>query len=149
MKIIRPANLSRQLPRCHWAQSGFSLIEMLAVIVLIGIVAGIVVQNVGKNVNSGKYNAGKAKVGSLSGKIEAYSLDNGSPPQRLEDLVTRPGNAKNWNGPYAKESDLKDTFGHEFQYKAPGEHGEFDLIFLGRDGQAGGTDFNADYGNWQ
>ena len=149
MKIIHPANLSRQLPRRHWAQSGFSLIEMLAVIVLIGIVAGIVVQNVGKNVNSGKYNAGKAKVGSLSGKIEAYSLDNGSPPQRLEDLVTRPGNAKNWNGPYAKESDLKDTFGHEFQYKAPGEHGEFDLIFLGRDGQAGGTDFNADYGNWQ
>ena len=149
MKIIRPANLSRQLPPRHWAQSGFSLIEMLAVIVLIGIVAGIVVQNVGKNVNSGKYNAGKAKVGSLSGNIEAYSLDNGNPPQRLEDLVTRPGNAKNWNGPYAKESDLKDTFGHEFQYKSPGEHGEFDLTFLGRDGQAGGTDFNADYGNWQ
>ena len=149
MKIIRPANLSRHHLVRHPLQSGFSLIEMLAVIVLIGIVAGIVVQNVGKNVNSGKYNAGKAKVGSLSGKIEAYSLDNGSPPARLEDLVTRPGNAKNWNGPYAKESDLKDTFGNQFQYKSPGEHGEFDLVFLGRDGQVGGTDFNADYGNWQ
>lgn len=149
MKIIRSAKLSRQMRHRHSVQQGFSLIEMLAVIVLIGIVAGIVVQNVGKNVNSGKYNAGKAKVGSLSGKIEAYSLDNGTPPPRLEDLVTRPGNAKNWNGPYAKESDLKDTFGHEFQYKSPGEHGEFDLIFMGRDGQAGGTDFNADYGNWQ
>lgn len=149
MKIICSAKLSRQMHHRHALQQGFSLIEMLAVIVLIGIVAGIVVQNVGKNVNSGKYNAGKAKVGSLSGKIEAYSLDNGTPPQRLEELVTRPGNAKNWNGPYAKESDLKDTFGHEFQYKTPGEHGEFDLVFLGRDGQAGGTDFNADYGNWQ
>ncbi|MEO6076661.1 MAG: type II secretion system major pseudopilin GspG [Dokdonella sp.] len=149
MKIIHSAKLSPQMRHRHALQQGFSLIEMLAVIVLIGIVAGIVVQNVGKNVNSGKYNAGKAKVGSLSGKIEAYSLDNGTPPQRLEELVTRPGNAKNWNGPYAKESDLKDTFGHEFQYKSPGEHGEFDLVFLGRDGQAGGTDFNADYGNWQ
>ncbi len=149
MKIIHSAKSSRQIRHRHALQQGFSLIEMLAVIVLIGIVAGIVVQNVGKNVNSGKYNAGKAKVGSLSGKIEAYSLDNGTPPQRLEDLVARPGNAKNWNGPYAKESDLKDTFGHEFQYKSPGEHGEFDLVFLGRDGQAGGTDFNADYGNWQ
>lgn len=149
MKIIRSTQLSRQMRHRQALQQGFSLIEMLAVIVLIGIVAGIVVQNVGKNVNSGKYNAGKAKVGSLSGKIEAYSLDNGTPPQRLEELVTRPGNAKNWNGPYAKESDLKDTFGHEFQYKSPGEHGEFDLVFLGRDGQAGGTDFNADYGNWQ
>lgn len=149
MKSIRSSKLPRQMRHRHSLQQGFSLIEMLAVIVLIGIVAGIVVQNVGKNVNSGKYNAGKAKVGSLAGKVEAYSLDNGTPPQRLEELVTRPGNAKNWNGPYAKESDLKDTFGHEFQYKTPGEHGEFDLVFLGRDGQAGGTDFNADYGNWQ
>lgn len=145
MKRIHSSSLSQHLPRSR----GFSLIEMLAVIVLIGIVAGIVVQNVGKNVNSGKYNAGKAQVGSLSGKIEAYALDNGTPPQRLEDLVKRPGNAKNWNGPYAKESDMKDPFGHAFSYKSPGDNGDFDLIFLGRDGQAGGSELNADYGNWQ
>lgn len=137
--------LARPLPR----SGGFSLIEMLAVIVLIGIVATIVVQNVGNRVNTGKYNAGKAQVQSLAGKVEAYALDNGSPPQRLEDLVTRGGNAKNWNGPYAKESDLKDPFGNPFQYKSPGEHGDFDLLFLGRDGQTGGADLNADYGNWQ
>lgn len=129
--------------------AGFSLIEMLAVIVLIGIVAGIVVQQVGKNVDKGKYGAGKAQVQSLAGKIEGYALDNGSAPPRLEDLVTRPGNAGNWMGPYAKESDLKDPFGHAFQYKAPGEHGDFDIIFLGKDGQAGGDGVNADYGNWQ
>lgn len=128
---------------------GFSLIEMLAVIVLIGIVAGIVVQNVGSRVNQGKYNAGKAQVQSMAGKIEAYALDNGSPPSQLQDLVSRTGNAKNWNGPYAKESDMKDPFGHAFQYKAPGDHGDFDLIFLGKDGQSGGADQNADYGNWQ
>lgn len=128
---------------------GFSLIEMLAVIVLIGIVAGIVVQQVGKNVNKGKYGAGKAQVQSLSGKIEGYSLDNGRPPQQLQDLVTRPGDASNWQGPYAKESDLKDPFGGDFQYKMPGDHGEFDIIFLGQDGQPGGDGVNADYGNWQ
>ena len=131
----------RRLPRA----AGFSLIEMLAVIVLIGIVAGIVVNQVGKNVDKGKYGSGKAAVQSLSGKIEGYALDNGSPPSRLEDLTAKPGNAANWMGPYAKESDLKDPFGHAFQYKAPGEHGDFDIVFLGKDGQAGGSDMNADF----
>jgi len=129
--------------------SGFSLIEMLAVIVQIGIVAGIVVQKVGSNVDKGKYGSGKAKVQMLAGKIESYALDNGSPPARLEDLVSKPGNAGSWQGPYAKDSDLKDPFGHSFQYKAPGEHGDFDITFLGKDGQAGGDGVNADYGNWQ
>ncbi len=135
----------RRLPRV----AGFSLIEMLAVIVLIGIVAGIVVQQVGHNVDKGKYGAGKAAVQSLAGKIEGYALDNGSPPARLEDLLTKPGNSSNWQGPYAKESDLKDPFGHAYQYKSPGEHGDFDIVFLGKDGQAGGDGVNADYGNWQ
>ena len=92
---------------------------------------------------------GKAAVGSLANHIEAYALDNGSPPSRLEDLVTKPGNATNWQGPYAKVSDLKDPFGHAFQYKAPGEHNDFDIVFLGKDGQSGGDGVNADYGNWQ
>ena len=129
--------------------AGFSLIEMLAVIVLIGIVAGIVVQQVGKNVDKGKWGAGKAQVQALAGKVEGYALDNGSPPARLEDMVSKPGNAANWMGPYAKESDMKDPFGHPFQYKAPGEHGDFDILFLGKDGTAGGDGANADYGNWQ
>jgi len=134
-----------RLPRT----AGFSLIEMLAVIVLIGIVAGIVVQAVGKNVDKGKWGSGKAAVARLAGDVESYSLDNGGPPARLEDLLTKPGNAANWQGPYGKESDLKDPFGGQFQYKAPGEHGDFDIIFLGKDHQAGGDGVNADYGNWQ
>ena len=128
---------------------GFSLIEMLAVIVLIGIVAGIVVQQVGKNVDKGKWGSGKAAVAKLSGSVEAYSLDNGSPPTQLADLIARPGNAASWQGPYAKESDLKDPFGGQYQYKAPGEHGDFDITFLGKDHQVGGDGVNADWGNWQ
>ena len=63
--------------------------------------------------------------------------------------MTKPGNAQNWQGPYARASDLKDPFGHAYQYKAPGEHGDFDIVFLGKDGTAGGDGANADYGNWQ
>jgi len=144
MKMTSQRRIVR-LPRA----AGFSLIEMLAVIVLIGIVAGIVVQAVGKNVDKGKWGSGKAAVARLAGDVESYSLDNGGPPARLEDLMAKPGNAANWQGPYGKESDLKDPFGGQFQYKAPGEHGDFDIIFLGKDGQPGGDGLNKDFGNWQ
>ena len=137
--------LQKGLPRTR----GFTLIEMLAVIVLIGIVAGIVVTQVGKNVDKGKWGAGRAAVGKLSGAVDSYALDNNGPPARLDDLLTRPGNASNWNGPYVKESDLKDPFQHPYSYKTPGDHGEYDIIFLGKDGKPGGDGVDKDFGNWQ
>ncbi|WP_243409957.1 type II secretion system major pseudopilin GspG [Pokkaliibacter plantistimulans] len=130
-------------------QQGFTLLEMLAVIVLLGIVATIVVRNIGGNVDKGKYNAGKAQLASLSMKIESYALDNGAPPRQLGFLLEKPAGVNTWVGPYAKASDLKDPFGHEFGYKVPGQHGAFDLIFFGQDGQAGGDGYNADIGNWE
>lgn len=130
-------------------QAGFTLLEMLAVIVLLGIVATIVVRQVGGNVDKGKFGAGKAQLASLSMKIENYTLDVGTPPQTLEALVKKPGSATGWVGPYAKKSDLKDPFGHAFGYKYPGEHGSFDLIFYGQDGQAGGDGYRADVGSWE
>ncbi|WP_416427593.1 type II secretion system major pseudopilin GspG [Pseudomonas sp. App30] len=130
-------------------QGGFTLLEMLAVIVLLGIVATIVVRQVGGNVDKGKYGAGKAQLASLSMKVESYALDMGAPPANLNQLVTKPSTAGNWVGPYAKPSDLKDPFGHPFGYRFPGEHGSFDLIFYGQDGQPGGEGYNADLGNWE
>lgn len=130
-------------------QAGFTLLEMLAVIVLLGIVATIVVRQVGSNVDKGKYGAGKAQLASLSMKVESYALDVGAPPAKLEQLVAKPAGAGNWAGPYAKASDLKDPFGHAFGYRFPGEHGRFDLIFYGQDGQPGGEGYNADLGNWE
>jgi len=129
--------------------AGFTLIEMIAVLVLIGVVMAIVGGRVMQNFQSGQYKAGQAGVKSLEMKVQAYNLDNGTNPQSLNDLVARPGNASNWNGPYAKESDLKDPFQHPYTYKAPGDHGDFDIIFLGKDGQPGGDGLNKDYGNWQ
>ena len=130
-------------------QGGFTLLEMLAVIVLLGIVATIVVRQVGGNVDKGKYGAGKAQLSSLSMKVESYGLDVGSPPANLQQLLRKPGNAVGWAGPYAKPSDLKDPFGHAFGYRYPGEHGSFDLIFYGQDGQPGGDGYKADLGNWE
>ncbi|KAG9614259.1 hypothetical protein KCV01_g617, partial [Aureobasidium melanogenum] len=133
----------------HRHARGFTLLEMLAVIVLIGIIGAIVVTQVGKNVDKGKYGAGKAQLTTLSQKIENYALDNGTPPHELGDLITKPADASNWQGPYAKESDLKDPWGHAFGYRYPGEHGNFDLVFYGQDGKAGGEGYSADAGNWQ
>src|SRR6185312_16215749 len=121
---------------------GFTLLEML------GVIGAVVVTQVGKNMDKGKYGAGKAQLVTLGQKIENYALDNGSPPQQLEDLVAKPANAPNWQGPYAKESELKDPWGHAFGYKAPGDHGSFDLIFFGRDGKPGGDGYDKDVGNW-
>jgi general secretion pathway protein G len=136
----------RGIPR---RAAGFTLIEMIAVLVLIGVVMAIVGGRVMQNFQSGQYKAGVAGVKSLEMKVQAYNLDNGSNPQSLNDLVARPGNASNWNGPYAKESDLKDPFQHAYQYKAPGDHGDFDIVFLGKDGAPGGDGLNKDFGNWQ
>lgn len=130
-------------------QRGFTLLEMLAVIVLLGIVATIVVRQVGGNVDKGKYGAGKAQLASLSMKIESYGLDMGAPPKSLQQLIEKPANAAGWAGPYAKPSDIKDPFGHAFGYRFPGQHGAFDLIFYGQDGQPGGEGYNADLGNWE
>lgn len=147
---VGAAGVRRNMPANMLRSAGFTLIEMIAVLVLIGIVMGVVANRVGDSINRGKVNAGIAQMRSLATKVENYALDNGGPPANLNDLVTRPSSAPNWNGPYATESALKDPFGHPFQYKSPGDDGrDFDLVFLGKDGQPGGDGLNKDVGNWQ
>ena len=99
--------------------------------------------------DKGKYKTGKIQLSTLSQDIDNYMLDNGTPPQQLVDLVKKPGNAPNWQGPYAKESQLKDPYGHDYGYQYPGQHGKYDLVFYGEDGKPGGDGLNADAGNWQ
>ena len=139
----------QSIKRINTRQSGFTLLEMLAVIVLLGVVATIVVTQVGGNVDKGKYGAGKAQLASLNMKIESYALDMGTPPESLDALVEKPEGESQWMGPYAKRSDIKDPFGHDFGYRYPGTHGTFDLIFYGQDGAPGGEGYNADVGNWE
>jgi general secretion pathway protein G len=148
-----PQRAARAIDRHAFAArartAGFTLIEMIAVLVLIGIVMAIVGGKVMQNFQSGEYKAGVAGVHSLEMKVQSFMLDNGGAPSSINDLVTRPSNASNWNGPYAKEADLKDPFQHPFFYKAPGDHGDFDIVFYGKDGKPGGDGLDKDFGNWQ
>jgi len=125
-------------------QSGMSLLEIIIVIVLIGAVLTLVGSRVLGGADRGKANLAKSQIQTLAGKVENYQLDTGSLPSRLEDLVTQPGNANGWLGPYAKAAELKDPWGHVIEYRAPGEAQPFDLISLGKDGQVGGDSYNAD-----
>jgi len=126
-------------------QTGFSLVEMIAVILLLGIIAGFVAPAVFGQVDKGKFNATKASVKSLATKIEAYAMDVGSLPDKLEDLTTKPGNAENWSGPYARKSELVDGWNQPFVYSMPGQSGaDYDLVSYGSDKQPGGEKYKAD-----
>lgn len=131
------------------ANSGFSLIELLVVLVILGLLAGMVVPNIMGNTEKAKAKAAKAAVAQLGMAVENYYLDMGNAPERLEDLVKRPGGAENWVGPYTKESQLTDPWGEPYQYEFPGQHGDFDILSYGADRTQGGEGKNADIGNWQ
>jgi general secretion pathway protein G len=130
-------------------EQGFTLIEMLVVIAILATLAAFIVPNVLNKQTKAKYDAGVSLMKRVSMSVENYAIDMGKPPQSLEALASRPSEAGSWNGPYATEKQLKDPFGNAFQYKSPGERGEFDLVFLGRDGQPGGEGLNKDVGNWE
>ena len=125
--------------------AGFTLIEMIAVIVLLGIVITIVGGGMMDTFGGGKWKAGTIQVKKLAGSVEQYQMSVGSYPNSLEDLLKRDG-----LGPYAKDNDLKDPFGNAFVYKKPGDAGrDFDIIFLGKDGKPGGDSTNKDFGSWE
>ena len=125
-------------------QQGFSLLEIIIVLVLIGGILTLVGSRVLGGADRGKANLAKSQVQTLAGKVENYQLDTGALPMRLDDLLVQPGNASGWLGPYAKAAELKDPWGHAIEYHAPGEGQAFDLLSLGKDGQAGGESYNAD-----
>lgn len=129
-------------------QSGFSLIELLVVLVILGLIAGLVVPNVLERGEDAKVRAAEAEVQRLSMAVDEYYLDNGRPPRELRQLLERPGDARNWNGPYIKESNLKDPWDQEYQYRYPGENRSYDIWSYGADSSPGGEGGNADISNW-
>lgn len=125
-------------------QSGFTLIEILIVIAIIGIIAGIVASKVFGNKDRAYYKLAETDMQTLAAKVGSFEEDTGALPGSLEDLVRQPGGVSGWLGPYAKEKELKDPWGTPYQYRTPGQDGPFDLISLGADRKTGGEALNAD-----
>lgn len=126
------------------SQAGMSLIEIIIVIVLIGAVLTFVGSRVLGGADRAKANLAKSQVMTLGQKVEAFQMDTGRLPIKLDELVTAPGGAAGWLGPYAKSVELNDPWGHPVEYRTPGESGPFDLVVLGKDGKVGGTSVDSD-----
>lgn len=123
-------------------ERGFTLIELLVVLAILGLLAAIATPQVLKYLASAKVSAARTQVESLSSALDLYKLDIGRYPttlEGLEALVTAPAGAESWNGPYVKKkTSLTDPWGHPYAYRAPGEHGDYDLYSYGSDaGEAG------------
>ncbi len=148
MMPINPHRRARRL--ATWPrQTGFSLIEILIVITLIGIVATLVIGNVAGGFGQGQVKAAKAQVSAVAMGVERYYMDHGTYPARLEDLVEKPAGSTSWNGPYVTRAQLVDPWKSPLEYRYPGQHGDFDIVSLGKDKRAGGEGQNADVGNWE
>lgn len=133
------------------AEAGFTLLELLVVIVIIGLLAGYVGPKYFAQVGKSEIKVARAQIDAFEKALDSYRLDVGRYPtteQGLGALETRPANEPKWQGPYLKKAVPLDPWGQPYQYRYPGEKGEFDLFSLGKDGQPGGTGENADIGNW-
>ena len=125
-------------------QAGMSLIEIIIVIVLIGAVLTFVGSRVLGGADRAKANLAKSQVTTMAQKVQAFQMDTGRLPTTLEELVSEPGDAAGWLGPYAKAAELNDPWGNPVEYRTPGQTGAFDLVILGKDGKVGGSSIDAD-----
>jgi general secretion pathway protein G len=135
-----------------WSRSrGFTLLELLVVIVIIGALAGLIAPRYFDQLGKSNTKIARAQLVSLEKALDQYRLDVGRYPsteQGLAALNTRPTGQERWAGPYLKRAVPPDPWGQPYIYKSPGEHGEFDLSSLGSDGQPGGTGEAEDALSW-
>jgi general secretion pathway protein G len=131
--------------------AGFTLLELLVVMVIIGLLAGYVGPRYFAQVGKSQVKTALAQIDGLEKALDQYRLDTGHYPavdHGLAALIVRPANEPKWDGPYLKKHVPMDPWGNAYVYRIPGEHGEFDLLSYGKDGQPGGTGESADITNW-
>jgi len=136
--------------RLH-SQPGFTLLELLVVMVIIGLLAGYVGPKFFGQIGKSEVKAAKAQIDALQKSLDQYRLDVGRYPsteQGLAVLATKPADEPKWSGPYLSKAVPKDPWGNDYQYRSPGEHGEYDLLSFGRDGRPGGEGEDADLTSW-
>jgi len=131
--------------------AGFTLLELLVVVLIIGLLAGFVAPRYFNQVGKSEINVAKAQIDALEKALDQYRLDTGHYPTTelgLVSLVQKPPNEPKWAGPYLRKEVPLDPWGKPYVYKMPGEKGaDFDLLSYGKDGQPGGNGENADITN--
>ena len=145
-------HIDKKLPFA--TQRGFTLIEIMVVVVIIGILAALVGPKLFGQVDRARISAAKAEISTIENAMKFYRLDNfvyPSAEQGIEALVTKPNdpNVKNWNPGGYLERMPNDPWGNPYLYRNPGTEGEIDILTLGADGAEGGDGNNADIGNWE
>lgn len=130
---------------------GFTLLELLVVMVIIGLLAAYVGPKYFSQIGKSEVKTTRAQIVGFDNALQQYRLDVGSFPsteQGLQALQTRPDGVAKWDGPYLAKSVPMDPWGRPYVYVSPGEHGEFDISSTGRDGRPGGDGLDADITNW-
>jgi len=131
--------------------AGFTLLELLVVLVILGLLAGYVAPKYFAQVGKSEVKTARAQIEGLEKALDQYRIDTGHYPsseQGLAALNTKPSDEARWGGPYLKKALPNDPWGKPYQYRMPGEHSEVDIFSYGSDGQPGGTGDNADVQNW-
>jgi general secretion pathway protein G len=143
---------SRRRERCRGGRDGFTILELMVVLLILALLGTIAAPQVTKYLRKAKSQTAKVQVDALSAAVDSFHLDVGRFPssdEGLKVLVDRPSDTTRWDGPYIKKRDsLIDPWGHPYLYRFPGQHGEYDVYTLGSDNREGGEGDAADVGNW-
>lgn len=130
---------------------GFTLLELLVVMVIIGLLAGYVGPRYFSQVGKSEVKVAQAQIDALGKALDQFRLDTGRYPTSEEGLAAlnhRPSNEPRWGGPYLKKDVPPDPWGRPYAYRTPGEHGDYDLYSYGKDGRPGGSAEAADVTSW-
>lgn len=143
-----------RVPRRINSEQGFTLIEIMVVVIIIGILAAIVAPNVIGRVDDAQLTKARAEISNIENAMKFYRLDNFAYPtteQGIQALVSKPNdpNVRNWKPGGYMDRVPKDPWGNPYQYLNPGNNGEIDIYTLGRDGRPGGEGLDGDIGNWE
>ena len=143
----------RSRPAKHTAprQGGFTLLELLVVMVIIGLLAGYVGPKLFGQIGKSQTKVTRAQIEGFAKALDQYRIDTGHYPgseQGMGALVVQPAGEPKWAGPYLAKAIPKDPWGFDYRYTAPGEHGDYDLLSYGRDGRPGGEGEDADITSW-
>lgn len=130
---------------------GFTLLELLVVLVIIGLLAAYVGPKYFQQIGKSEQKVARAQLDAFQKALDQYRVDTGHYPtsdQGLAALVSAPGGESQWQGPYLSKQVPKDPWGRDYLYRSPGEHGEYDVWSFGKDGREGGDGDDKDVTNW-